>query len=121
MTKCQYDSIPYLTHQTLFTNKLKRTPQGYHRLSGSSRWTTPAGKTNILSTVTIHYYINAIDIIMTQKLNFDLYKLSKIITLNTTTPSTVKTRTGMMNYTTNLIYNSEMKTLLQQLTNTIRT
>ena len=35
----------------------------------------------------------------TQKPNSDPYKLSKITTPNTTTPSTAKTRTGMMIYT----------------------
>ena len=116
MTICQYDSMSYRTQQSLFTNKLKMTPQGYHRLSGSSRWTRPVGYFNILSTVIIHTYINATDVIMTQNHNFDLYKLSKIISLNTTTPSTVKTRTGTMNYATKLIYSSEMKTILQQMT-----
>ena len=76
------------------------TTQGYHRLSGSSRWTTPAWKPNILSTVITHTYIDAIAITITLKLNSDLYELSKIITLSTKTPSMAKTHTGMMSYTT---------------------
>ena len=96
------------------------TPQEFHRLSGRSRWTTPAWKLNILSTVTNHTFSDAIAITMTLKLNFDPYKLSKIITLSTTTLSMAKTRTGMMNYTTREIYSFVTKTTLQQMTRMIQ-
>ena len=115
-TRCQCDNMSYLTHQTLLINELKTTPQECYRLSGSSRWITPAWKLNILTTVTTHTYTDAIAITMTLKLNSDPYKLSKIITLSTMTPSMAKTRTGMMSYTTSVTYSFAMKTILQQMT-----
>ena len=111
--------MSYLAHQTLFINKLKTTPQECHRLSGSSRWTTPAWKLNILSTVTTHTYIDAIAITMTPKLNSDPYKLSKSITLTSTTPRMAKIRTGTTNYRTRVTYSFTLKIILQQMTRMI--
>ena len=113
--------MSYLTHQTLFINKLKTLPQECHRLSGSSKWPTPAWKLNILSIATTHTYIDVLVETTTRKLIFAPYKLSKIITLNTMTPSMAKTRTGMKNYMTKPIYNFEMKITLQLTTRTTQT
>ena len=64
--------MSYLTHQTLLTNNLKMTPQGYHRLSGSSRWPTPVWKLNILSIVTTQTCIGVLATTTTQKITSHL-------------------------------------------------
>ena len=53
--------------------------------------------------------------------HFRPLKLSKIITLNTMTPSMAKTRTGTKNYMTKPIYNFETKITLQLTTRTTQT
>ena len=68
-----------------------------------------------------HTYIDGKAITTTPKLNLDPYKLSKIITLNTMTPSMAKTRTGTKNYMTKQIYNFETKITLQLTTRTTQT
>ena len=113
--------MSYLTHQTFFINKLKTIPQECHRLSGNSRWPTPAWKLNILSVATTYTYRDVLATTMTRKLTFALYKLSKIITLNTMTPSMAKTRTGTKHYMTKPIYNFETKITLQLTTRTTQT
>ena len=116
--------MSYLTHHTLLTNNLKMTPQGYHRLSGSSRWPTPVWKLSILSIVTTHTCKGVLTTTTTQKITFALYKLLKIIPLNTTTLSMAKIRTGMKKYMTKLIYNFETRIthqLMTRMTQTLRT
>ena len=105
--------MSYQTQLISPTSNHKRTSQGLHRLSGSSRWWKPVLKLNILFTVTTHTYIDVTTSLKTQKSNSDPYKLSKTTTPNTMTLSTTKTRTGMMIYTINTSYNFGMMTTRQ--------
>ena len=107
--------MSYQTQLISPTSNHKGTSQGPHRLSGSSRWWKPVLKLKILFTVTTHLYIDVITSLKTQKPNSDPYKLSKTTTPNTTTPSTAKTRTGMMIYMINTIYNFGKMTTRQQM------
>ena len=74
--------MSYQTQLISPTSNHKRTSQGPHRLSGSSRWRKPVLKPNTLFTVTTHIYIDVITSLKTQKPNSDPYKLSKTTTPN---------------------------------------
>ena len=62
--------MSYQTQLLSPTSNHKRTSQGPHRLSGSSRWWKPVLKLNTLSTVTTHTYIDVTTSLKTHKTQF---------------------------------------------------